>query len=85
MHELCPDALLINYANPMAMNCWYLEALGITTVGLCHSVQGTSRMLARHLGVPYEEVPFPPAGSTIRRGSWSSAGATRTSTLACAR
>ena len=24
MHEVCPNALLINYANPMAMNCWYL-------------------------------------------------------------
>ena len=29
-----------NYANPMAMSCWYLSELGIRTVGLCHSVQG---------------------------------------------
>ena len=43
MRRLCPDALLINYANPMAMNCWYLSRLGIETVGLCHSVQNTSR------------------------------------------
>ncbi|MGN6032839.1 MAG: alpha-glucosidase/alpha-galactosidase [Thermomicrobiales bacterium] len=75
MLELCPDALLINYANPMAMNCWYLTELGIATVGLCHSVQGTSRMLARQLDVPYDEIRFTCAGinhqawfTTFRRG-----------------
>jgi alpha-galactosidase len=68
MHDLCPNALLINYANPMAMNCWYLTELGITSVGLCHSVQGTSRMLARHLGVPYEEVSFVTGG--INHQAW---------------
>ncbi len=68
MRELCPDALLINYANPMAMNCWYLTELGIASVGLCHSVQGTSRMLARHLGVPYEEVSFVTGG--INHQAW---------------
>ena len=68
MLELCPDALLINYANPMAMNCWYLTELGIATVGLCHSVQGTSRMLARQLDVPYEEIRFTCAG--INHQAW---------------
>ncbi|MGI8486680.1 MAG: alpha-glucosidase/alpha-galactosidase, partial [Thermomicrobiales bacterium] len=68
MHEVCPDALLINYANPMAMNCWYLTELGITTVGLCHSVQGTSRMLARQLDVPYDEIAFTCAG--INHQAW---------------
>jgi alpha-galactosidase len=68
MHTLCPGALLINYANPMAMNCWYLTELGIESVGLCHSVQGTSRMLARHLDVPYEEVRFRCAG--INHQAW---------------
>ncbi|HEY3080234.1 MAG TPA: alpha-glucosidase/alpha-galactosidase [Chloroflexota bacterium] len=68
MHRLCPDALLINYANPMAMNCWYLTELGVQTVGLCHSVQGTSRMLARHLGVPYQDVRFRCAG--INHQAW---------------
>jgi alpha-galactosidase len=62
MAELCPRALLINYANPMAMSCWYLDRLGVTTVGLCHSVQNTSRMLARQLGVPYDDVDFLAAG-----------------------
>ncbi len=68
MRELCPSALLINYANPMAMNCWYLAELGIETVGLCHSVQNTSRMLARELGVPYDEVHFISAG--INHQAW---------------
>jgi alpha-galactosidase len=68
MTELCPDALLINYANPMAMACWYLDQLGVEVVGLCHSVQGTSRMLARQLGVPYEEVDYLAAG--INHQAW---------------
>jgi alpha-galactosidase len=68
MHELCPNALLINYANPMAMACWYLSEKGIRTVGLCHSVQGTSRMLARTLDVPYDELSFTCAG--INHQAW---------------
>lgn len=75
LRALCPDALVLNYANPMAMSCWYLSALGVRTVGLCHSVQGTSRMLAKVAGVPYGEVSFTCAGinhqawfTTFRRG-----------------
>ena len=52
----------------MAMATGYLNALGLRTVGLCHSVQGTTRMLARHLGVPYEEVSFLCAG--INHQAW---------------
>jgi alpha-galactosidase len=68
MAELCPEALLINYANPMAMSCWYLDRLGVTTVGLCHSVQNTSRMLARQIGVPYDNIDFLTAG--INHQAW---------------
>jgi alpha-galactosidase len=68
MQELCPQALLINYANPMAMACWYLSSFGIKTVGLCHSVQGTTRMLARYVDVPYEEITFVSAG--INHQAW---------------
>lgn len=68
MQRLCPKALLINYANPMAMNCWLLDRLGVNVVGLCHSVQGTSRMLARHLEVPYEEIHYRAAG--INHQAW---------------
>jgi alpha-galactosidase len=68
MAELCPDALLIQYANPMAMNCWAMNSTGIANVGLCHSVQNTSHMLARRLGVAYEEVRFRVAG--INHQAW---------------
>jgi alpha-galactosidase len=49
MREVCPNALLIQYANPMAINCWFSSDEGIKTVGLCHSVQGTSAMLAEKI------------------------------------
>ena len=49
MRDLCPNALLIQYANPMSINCWLTADAGIKTVGLCHSVQGTSRMLAQDI------------------------------------
>jgi alpha-galactosidase len=64
MDDLAPDALLLNYVNPMAANCWaFGEATGGRPfVGLCHSVQGTSMMLAEWIGVPYDEVSFLCAG-----------------------
>ena len=68
IEELCPTAQVINYANPMAMNCWYLERLGISTVGLCHSVQNTSHMFAEQLGVPYDELRYRVAG--INHQAW---------------
>jgi alpha-galactosidase len=75
MLRICPDALLLNYANPMAINCWATDLLGVRIVGLCHSVQGTSELLAHELGVPYDEVTFDCAGvnhtawfTTFRRG-----------------
>src|SRR4051794_140430 len=52
LEELSPDALLLNYVNPMAMLCWAAaEASSIHTVGLCHSVQHTAVELAKDLGV----------------------------------
>lgn len=69
MTELCPRALLINYSNPMAINCWAVsQATPITTIGLCHSVQGTSERLARFVGVPYEQVAYWVAG--INHMAW---------------
>ena len=63
MEDLCPEALLINYANPMAINCWAMnEATRIKNVGLCHSVQGTAMQLARYINVPYEDVSYLVAG-----------------------
>jgi alpha-galactosidase len=63
MEELCPNALLINYTNPMAMLCWALNrATSIKNVGLCHSVQGTAKELAHDIGVPVEEIDYTCAG-----------------------
>jgi alpha-galactosidase len=63
MDLLAPDALLLNYVNPMAANCWAVaDWSGRPHVGLCHSVQGTSEMLAKWIGVPYDEVNFLCAG-----------------------
>jgi len=68
MHRLCPNAVFIQYANPMAMNSWAMSRLGINNVGLCHSVQGTSMMLANEMGLPYEECSFISAG--INHQAW---------------
>lgn len=62
INELCPNALMLQYSNPMAMNCWALAAAGIKSVGLCHSVQGTAWELARDLGIPVEEINYLCAG-----------------------
>jgi alpha-galactosidase len=69
MDDLAPDALLLNYVNPMAANCWAMDMeTGRPHVGLCHSVQGTSEMLAGWIGVPYEKVVFRCAG--INHQAW---------------
>lgn len=69
MEKLCPRALLINYANPMAINCWAMdEASSIRVIGLCHSVQGTAIQLARYIGAPYEEISYWVAG--INHMAW---------------
>ncbi len=59
-----PDAWLLNYTNPMAILCQaYAEGSPHTRmVGLCHSVQNTTRELAEACGVPFEEVAFTGAG-----------------------
>lgn len=69
MDELAPNAILLNYVNPMAINCWAVaDGSGRPHVGLCHSVQGTSEMLARWIDVPYDEVSYVSAG--INHQAW---------------
>ena len=68
MKEVCPDALVIQYANPMSINCWYSSDAGIKTVGLCHSVQGTSQMLADRMGLESGTWSFKCAG--INHQAW---------------
>jgi alpha-galactosidase len=63
MEAVCPDALLLNYVNPMAINCWALSrATSIRAIGLCHSVQGTAEQLARDIGVPVADINYLCAG-----------------------
>ena len=61
--RLCPNAIVLNYTNPMNMMCL---AAGRTSamhvVGLCHSVQGTSELLARRAGIPIDEMGWDCAG-----------------------
>lgn len=55
--------LFLNYTNPMAMNMWAIDrAVGVPAVGLCHSVQGTSRQLASYAGLDYADVGYKVAG-----------------------
>lgn len=55
--ELCPDALLFNYSNPMTANCWAVrQATGVPIIGLCHGSAQVERKLARLLGAPPAEV-----------------------------
>ncbi len=64
MRELCPKALMLQYVNPMAINCWALAKLApdIAHVGLCHSVQGTAFELAQDLGENYKDIRYECAG-----------------------
>lgn len=63
MEEVAPDALFINYVNPMAMNQWALSrATSIKTVGLCHSVPGTAWQLSNDIGVPMDRINYKVAG-----------------------
>ena len=63
IEQVCPDALFLNYTNPMAMLCMAMNrATAVRTVGLCHSVQGTAEDLAGWLGVPADQVNYLCAG-----------------------
>ena len=63
MEELCPDALLLNYTNPMAIVCkTVFEASDIDVVGLCHSVPHTATAIAEYIDVPEDELDYWVAG-----------------------
>jgi alpha-galactosidase len=64
MRAICPDAWLLNYTNPMAMNVAYLAAIApdLRVVGLCHSVYWTVRGLCEVIGVPFDGVSYRAAG-----------------------
>lgn len=63
MQELCPNAHLLNYVNPMASVCWALGKVpGLKYVGLCHGVQTTLDLIAGYVGVPKAEIDYLAAG-----------------------
>jgi alpha-galactosidase len=67
--ELCPDALVMNYTNPMSiLTLAALRATDMEVVGLCHSVQGTSERLASYADVPHQEMQWRCAG--INHNAW---------------
>ena len=70
MLEICPDAWLLNYTNPMAMNIGYLAATApaLKAVGLCHSVFWTVHDLCELLRVPLDEVDYTGAG--VNHQAW---------------
>jgi alpha-galactosidase len=69
MEKYCPNALMLNYTNPMAMLCRAMKrASSIQLTGLCHSVQGTAEMLAEWIGAPMSEINYTCAG--INHQAW---------------
>ncbi|YBV94336.1 alpha-glucosidase/alpha-galactosidase (plasmid) [Phyllobacteriaceae bacterium JZ32] len=64
MEDVCPNALLMQYVNPMAINCWAIKEIApsIRTVGLCHSVQHTAGHLAECLGENIADINYVSAG-----------------------
>ena len=69
MERLCPDAVMLNYTNPMVMLCRAMQReTDITLTGLCHSVQGTAEMLAGWIGAPIGEITYTCAG--INHMAW---------------
>ena len=70
MQQVCPQAWLLNYTNPMAMNVTFLHhvAPGLKVLGLCHSVYWTMVGLCELIGVPYDEVSYWSAG--VNHQAW---------------
>jgi alpha-galactosidase len=68
MQELCPDAFLLNYVNPMTAVCWALGTTGVKFVGLCHGVQTTMDLISGYVDVPKDEIDYLCAG--INHMAW---------------
>jgi len=69
MEKYCPEAVLLNYTNPMAMLCAALQRKTfIPVTGLCHSVQKTAKMLANWIGAPMDKISYTCAG--INHMAW---------------
>ncbi len=69
IEKYCPSAIVLNYTNPMAMLCRIMQGeTKVNVTGLCHSVQGTAKMLAKWIGAPEEETTYVCAG--INHQAW---------------
>ncbi len=69
MEKYCPDAILLNYTNPMAMLCRAMQSqTKVKATGLCHSVQGTANKLAKWIGAAKEDITYVCAG--INHQAW---------------
>jgi len=67
--RLAPHAVVLNYSNPMSiLTLAAAHASNLKVVGLCHSVQGTSRQLAGYLDIPYDKITWQCAG--INHNAW---------------
>lgn len=61
--QVCPQAIVLNYTNPMGMLCSYLQKQSnMNITGLCHSVQSTTEMLAGWIGAPKNEITYKCSG-----------------------
>ncbi len=59
IEKYCPNAVFLNYTNPMSMLCGAMQKYSnVEVTGLCHSVQGTAKMLSEWLNVPFEELEY---------------------------
>lgn len=59
IEKYCPNAVFLNYTNPMSMLCKAMQTYSnVDVTGLCHSVQGTSKMLAEWAGKDYSTVKY---------------------------
>ena len=69
MNELCLEAILLNYANPMGANCSALGRVAkVQFIGLCHGVQTTLDLISRYVDVPKDQIDFVCAG--INHMAW---------------
>lgn len=59
IEKYCPNAVFLNYTNPMSMLCGAMQKYSnVEVTGLCHSVQHTIEMLSSWLGLPYDEINY---------------------------
>src|SRR5690349_3180839 len=67
--RIAPNARILNYTNPMSiLTLAAIRKVDLPVVGLCHSVQGTSRQIAGYLDIPYAEMEWECAG--INHNAW---------------